>query len=142
MGMTAEQAQALLITMDKSGTTLIEDNIDVLWAIHEDKGSIDVYYQYLYVAVECIDLLTMNVWTQVDIDGKITSEIKLGQIKDNLAQMRQNFTDKIAAYEKQSDVGSSYAGYIGQITTVAPRSNPNASTPDGNQPKYRGDLYE
>lgn len=145
MPVTDADIQALIILEVGDEATaaapggILAANIATIWASYADKAQIAPRLQELYGKRRCIDLVLGVVRGQVDFEIFQDHRRNQSQKAKALEAMRADCQAEIAVIEKKAR--TKRPGVAGLITTVTPLSPPSTSSPNANDPRYKGDPY-
>lgn len=155
MPVTDQQIQSLIIlevgevwqpptTPGGPQTALLASNIATVWASYADKALIAPRLQELYTKRRCIDIVLATLRDQVDFSVFEDLNSKQGQRFDHLNKMRADCQAEIVIVEQRAQKGRAPA--VGPLTNTEPETPPTSlpvtTVVDGNDPRYRGDLYQ
>lgn len=132
MPVTAAQYKTL-IPVKVGDTGVVAANIDVLWAMHDDKTPLEL--QYNYALIEAIELLLGGKWSDVTWSGDgraVHSSHKF----NNLIAMAARADKRICTLEAQRLQATGVV--VSNLTTRAPISVPENWIPNPNSLDYGG----
>jgi hypothetical protein len=130
-----EWKQLVILQCGDTETGILASTIDLLWLKNADRA--DLYTRFLYTKRDALDVLMATVRMKVDFKALDGASVSLSDLMDHLQQMR----DDVEGLIDDEQAGILNAPAIGDITTTAPIMPP-PFWPDGNDPRYKGDIYQ
>lgn len=143
--MISAQQEWDLLLQEVGDDGTCQDQIDVIWESFSDKASIR-RLQRCYTKRTCLEILLGKA--RNDLTQEIPNELKIAK-KERFGNLQLLWTANEAELTRlEKRYQALKTGAAGPIAAVSPRPAPGLTPipilgqPDGNDPRYRGDLYQ
>lgn len=146
MSIPIDQARLIVQQVGDTEDHLVQQLIGPIWDSYADYGAVHPRLQRLYTQLECLDLLLGKLREEVDAGLGVDLDEKSSQKVANLQAQRAACLAHIAQVE--ATLRAQRVPAQASLTTTAIARPPTLSDlvilgpPDGNDSRYRGDVYK